>query len=111
MPNSRYESGRRFEYAVKKDLEERGYFCTRSSGSHGAVDIVAIGEYNILLIQCKTGGVMTKKDKDGLLSAAKHDCTIPIVAEKGTAGRKSIIKYSMLTDSEEREWRWDEPTL
>jgi hypothetical protein len=35
-------------------LEASGYHCTRSSGSLGAWDIVAIGLTDTVLVQCKT---------------------------------------------------------
>jgi hypothetical protein len=35
-------------------LEASGYHCTRSAGSLGAWDIVAIGSTDTVLVQCKT---------------------------------------------------------
>jgi len=49
----RYRSGYRFELAVKKYLEKHGWYVVRSAGSHGAVDLVAIRNGTVLLIQCK----------------------------------------------------------
>ena len=42
MPNLNYQRSRAKEYAVKKQLENEGYYCIRASGSHGVADIVAI---------------------------------------------------------------------
>jgi Holliday junction resolvase len=41
---TRYHKGRRFEYQVKKWLEDKGYIVLRTAGSHGFADLVAIGK-------------------------------------------------------------------
>lgn len=41
------------EREVKKYLESKGYTCIRSAGSKSAVDIVAINDNEVLLVQCK----------------------------------------------------------
>ena len=53
MTNKKYLSGRRMEYAVKHYLESKGYMCIRSAGSKSSVDVVAINDNEVLLIQCK----------------------------------------------------------
>lgn len=53
MPNSKYRRGATTEYRIMKQLEEEGYTCTRSSGSHGMWDIVAINSKEVKLIQAK----------------------------------------------------------
>lgn len=53
MANKNYVSGRRFEYAVKKELEKRGWIAIRSAGSHSPFDIIAIKGGKILLLQLK----------------------------------------------------------
>jgi Holliday junction resolvase-like predicted endonuclease len=40
----RYHKGRRFEYQVKKWLEEKGYIVLRTAGSHGFADLIAVGK-------------------------------------------------------------------
>jgi len=49
-----YRKGRRFEYRVKKFLEERGFVVFRIAGSK-PVDLIAInGTFNIvMIIECK----------------------------------------------------------
>lgn len=61
---NRYSKGRRKEYAVKKELEKEGYLVTRSSGSHGAFDLIAvhIPKRIIQFIQCKSDN-FSKKEK------------------------------------------------
>jgi len=57
MPNKKYLSGRRFEYAVKHRYEKMGYIVIRSAGSKSPFDLVAIkpDARCVLLIQCKHG--------------------------------------------------------
>ena len=56
MSNSRYVKGRRNEYKSMKWLEQRGWDCYRTAGSHSKWDILALrpsgGE--VLLVQVKT---------------------------------------------------------
>lgn len=89
MPNKNYVSGRRFEYKVKKHLEENGYLVFRSAGSHSIADLIAISKGDTLLIQCKHYGKMPLKELANLIHyARKYDC-VPMHAymEK----RKMII--------------------
>jgi Holliday junction resolvase len=51
--NKNYIRGRNTEYRAKKELEELGYFVTRSSGSHSKADVVAISNDKTLIIQLK----------------------------------------------------------
>lgn len=46
--------GTRNEHRSLKLLEASGYRCTRSAGSLGEWDIVAIGSTDTILVQCKT---------------------------------------------------------
>ena len=88
MPNKRYESGVRFERRVMGDLAERGYYCLRSAGSHSMIDVVAIGQ-EVLLVQCKTDGVLSSKDKENLL-ALEAEGRVAILASR--VNRKLIYK-------------------
>ena len=76
-----YRRGRALEYAVKKHLEEQGYFVVRSAGSKGPADLVALREGEILLIQCKKDGRLSKDEAYELLEAAR------------IAGGKAILAY------------------
>lgn len=62
----RYNKGRRAEYDLKHILEQAGYEVTRSAGSHGAWDLVAVRrtgrtvtEIGLIQVKCsKTGGLL-----------------------------------------------------
>lgn len=58
MPNKNYLRGRRLEWQVKKDLEDKGWLAVRTAGSHGHWDVIAfkdddIHDISVKLIQCK----------------------------------------------------------
>lgn len=42
MPNRNYIKGRSHENYIKRKYENQGFACIRSSGSKGAVDVIAI---------------------------------------------------------------------
>lgn len=52
----RYGKGARREYTVMAKLKRAGFYCVRSAGSHGIIDIVAFNpNTNIIrIIQVKT---------------------------------------------------------
>jgi len=85
MPNKNYNSGRNFEYRVKKYLESKGYLVFRSAGSHSIADLIAFPksswQFSTLLIQCKHHGKISKVElKKGSNAEQKHDF-IFVVAE------------------------------
>jgi len=72
--NKNYRNGVKREYRIMKKLEIEGWFCIRSAGSHGPIDIIAIKPlreaegYNpsrILLrfIQSKKSGYLSPKER------------------------------------------------
>jgi len=52
-PNTNYVRGRNTEYKAKKELEAEGYYCSRSSGSHSAIDLWCVSPLNVKVIQLK----------------------------------------------------------
>ena len=61
MTNKKYISGRKREYEIKHFLENKGFECFRTSGSHGSADIIAISKSHIYLIQSKKGKLSNNK--------------------------------------------------
>ena len=45
--------GTRWELECQKMLEAEGYWVTKAGGSLGAFDLVALGDENIICVQCK----------------------------------------------------------
>lgn len=69
MPNTRYLSGRRTEQMLKRTLEAQGCHVTRSAGSKGKFDLIAVppdGD-KIRLIQVKS------------LKSRSNNAIVPIV--------------------------------
>jgi Holliday junction resolvase len=74
---TRYQDGTRFEHVVRKQLEEDGYWCTRSAGSKTKVDLVAIKPGQVLLVQCKRDGRCAPAERAAIVSLAQ---CLPLVA-------------------------------
>lgn len=63
MGNSRYQSGRRAEWELKKEFEALGHTVVRAAGSKGKIDLVVLddsGDGITTLIQVKS-----TKDRSG----------------------------------------------
>lgn len=55
MSNKKYKQGYNFELQLKNTLEKVGFpLVIRSAGSHGPVDVAAIGHDSVFLFQCKS---------------------------------------------------------
>jgi len=54
MDSARIKMGARKELQAKKELEEEGYYVTKSGGSLGAFDLIAINEKIVRAIQVKS---------------------------------------------------------
>lgn len=81
MPNRNYERGAAFERWLVGLLRGYGYIATRTPGSHGAFDVVALRAGKSLLIQCKKRCRPGADEVESLLDAA------------GTAGAAPVIAY------------------
>jgi len=104
MTNKNYNRGRAFEYRVKRFLENRGYMCFRSAGSHSVADLIAFKRKtsllpNVLLIQAKYGNARISPREHIRLAevAGDYDC-IPVLA---TAKPRQKIKFINLHTSEQ----------
>jgi Holliday junction resolvase len=79
-PNAKYVAGRTFEYKVKKQLEDEGYFCVRSAGSKGQVDIIAVAPDGFcFFIQCSRAK-KNKAECTRLYELAHSHSAGPVVA-------------------------------
>lgn len=105
--NKNYVSGRNFEYRVATIFRRKGYYVTRSAGSHGVADLVAVkrGRKPVFL-QCKHGeGGISIEEQNTLFKTALEVGAIPIVAlgecRKPTVF-KQIMGISIITGDAER---------
>jgi len=69
----RYRKGANFERRCRRFLEEKGWFVIRSGGSKSPVDLVALRDGEIALIQCRVSGYLPQKEKEELLGIAKRN--------------------------------------
>lgn len=105
--------GANFELAVMAELEKFGYTCLRSSGSRGAVDVVAVPaegrRYDwVIFIQAKISkAIIPPAERVALMGLALRAGALPVVAYKGEEGRSRPILFRELTGPgpfEFREW-------
>lgn len=124
MARNTTRQGANFELKVMHALEEHGYTCLRSSGSRGAVDVVAIpalpsdvnwrewGRQNTLFIQCKiTNPVIPPYERLAVQDLALRAGALPVVAYWAkdenpaslTYGSKRV-HYRQLTGPGAKDW-------
>jgi len=111
--------GANFELKVMHDLEEHGYTCLRSSGSRGAVDVVAVtpvggwvdkymhDSCGLLFIQCKiTNPVIPPYERNAVQDLATRAGAVPLVAHwaKDPATGLMRVHYRQLTGPGPRDW-------
>ena len=87
MPNAAYRDGRKLEYALTSNGKQpgwcraNGYEPFRSSGSHGKIDVIAMKPGELLFIQCKKTGTLSKADGAELLRLARMVGAVPLLAQ------------------------------
>ena len=81
-----YKMGRSFERRIRLQLIAAGYFVVRSAGSKTKVDLTAIKDGEILLIQCKRSGALPPDEWNGLMDVAAQTHGLPILVENPHAG-------------------------
>ena len=101
--STRYETGRSFEHYVKSKLEDQGWWVTRSAGSKGEADLIAIRPGcltnqldRVWLVQCKAGKTrISGKEKTALIELAESLCVTAAVAFKNKQGKVCIQPVTM----------------
>lgn len=118
MAKNTTRQGANFELKVMHDLEERAYTCLRSSGSRGAVDVVAVGplrtyecgaapDANVLFVQCKiTNPVIPPYERLAIQDLATRAGAVPLVAHwaKDAATGLMRVHYRQLTGPGPKDW-------
>ena len=79
---TKYEKGANFERKIATMLQRKGYFVTRSAGSHSIADLTAIKKIQKpLLIQCKAGTASVNlEDQNKLFMTAQEAGAIAVTA-------------------------------
>ena len=89
-----YRRGRSFEYRVRDRLEREGYIVFRTSKSSGrskgGVDLVAIRNGSVVLVECKTSkGQVTSYLKQSLKELAEvAGCRVLVYVKESEEWRK-----------------------
>lgn len=100
--------GANFELRIMDDLSRFGYTAHRSSGSHGAVDVVAVGENTTLWIQAKISkATIPPKERDAVLRLVTRvgPGAAPLTASRTPGG----VAYRLLTGPGPKDWLPWEP--
>ena len=82
-----YKMGRDLERRTRLKLMAAGYFVVRSPASKSKVDLTAVRNGEVLLIQCKRNGVIPKDEWNELVDIAEMAGAKPIIVENPHAGR------------------------
>lgn len=90
-----YRYGRQFEYRVRDQLREFGFFCLRSPRSLSPLDLVAIKPGAVLFVQCKRNGELGVNGWNALLDLSRSVGAIPLLAEVAPA-RGHILYWRLL---------------
>lgn len=115
MARNTTRQGANFELKIMEDLERFGYDSLRSSGSRGAVDVVAVGPAwaggdgvgSLLFIQAKISKpVIPPDERIRLQNLALRAGAVPVVAywaPDGITGLKRV-HYRQLTGPGPKDW-------
>lgn len=94
-----YEAGARFERETRAHLAAEGYWVMKSAGSKTKVDLIAIKEGELLVVQCKRNGVCSPAERAELLRIAHMiPGAIPLVASRPR------VTFRRLIGTGPREW-------
>jgi Holliday junction resolvase len=116
MARNTTRQGANFELKVMHALEEHGYTCLRSSGSRGAVDVVAVppeqpkrepASQDVLFIQCKiTNPVIPPYERNAVQDLATRAGAIPLVAHWAADIVTGLMRvhYRLLTGPGPKDW-------
>lgn len=98
MTNNRYQKGSTFERTIRDHLGTFGYVTVKAAGSKGdtKADLVSFHPTGrILLVQCKTNGIISAEEWNRIYEVASWSTsTLAIIAEKPARGK---IAYWRIT--------------
>ena len=110
-PRLRYRQGSELELAVKRHLQDNGYYVVKSAGSKGVVDLVALKRGEVLVVQAKTDGYVPPAERMIFRSLAVSIGAVCLVARwhKPSARAARVVAFQELTaaDPGTRDWTPD----
>jgi Holliday junction resolvase len=100
-----YGLGYRFEYAIKQQLERRGYYVVRSHGSKGEIDMVAIGKDRpVLFIQAKRMGKISSQEWNAVYDVAMTAGAWPVLVMRESARTTSYFRMDDRKEPRKKAW-------
>ena len=99
MTGRNYRNGAQLERDAKNQLEADGYWCIKSGGSKGVVDVLAMKPGQLLMVQAKKNGVCPPAERAALLELASTFEAIPLVAFRDRG-----VKYRRLIGPGPKDW-------
>jgi Holliday junction resolvase len=89
--NTAREKGKLAEYYVQRLLARKGYgYIIKSNASRTPIDLIASNGTEIVAVQCKQGGYISREGKDHLIEWAAKFNAKPCLARK-QRGRWAIV--------------------
>jgi Holliday junction resolvase len=95
-----FARGRRFEYRTRDQLRKSGWYVVRQARS-AFPDLIALKEGNILLVECKMNGRISRSERASINRLRKKIKAVPVLAFRDR-GRVSMSRIS-------RSWKFDKP--
>lgn len=86
-----YAGGRDFEHRTRRLLEDNGWWCQRSAGSKGAVDLIAVKPGQTLFVQCKRRGSLPPGEWNELYRLALKLGAVPVLAQQRLAPSRVVL--------------------
>ncbi len=87
-----------FERSVVKKLRRQGYYAMRAAGSFGVFDVLAVNKEEVLGVQCKINGKLTKAERKQLILTGKEYGITPCIAYRRKKGKRYHIIIEKLTE-------------
>ena len=100
---TQYARGRRFEWALAKQLRDDGAIVIRSAGSHGEADLVAFYRWGTVAIQAKTRNP-TSAERAKVIAASQLSCATWALVWRNKSG----IWWETYVDGQQ-EGAWTQP--
>ena len=91
-----YAKGCSFEYKARNKLQAAGYLVVRSAGSKGPADLVALRQGEVLLVQAKKNGRLSKREEAELVVIANKYGACPVLCGPG-------LRFERLRDGQRLE--------
>lgn len=94
MANKAYNRGSAFERRIKRELEDAGYYVTKSGGSKGPVDLSVVDcNGHPYFIQCKKDGRISKANWNKLRELGQNFKTTTLLISKPKRNEPVRFEY------------------